>query len=238
MIRFRRTCIKLRILLSRLAGKPREVVRRHQFNFWAENGWSDSLDESHLPLTEMALQRLQLSSGERVLDVGCGGGFASRLIAAATGKDSTVVGLDISDEMARRARAKSAGFENVRFLCGSAEHVPVRDNFFSAILSVEAFYYVENQQKALQEFLRAMAPGGLLCLVMCLYRDRPGWESEVRKYNLPVRVRSAAEYKRMIEDAGWSEVEVEDCERQRKLGSRKDWHDRALFVLAKKPVVN
>lgn len=235
MIRFRRTRIKLHILYGRLTRQPCTALRRHQFNFWAENGWVDGLDAGHLPLTERALRRMSLSPGDRLLDVACGGGLASRMVAATVGERSLVVGIDISDIMVRSARAKSKQFKNLEFICCSADQMPLPDNYFSHILCIEAFYYFEDLEKVLRELVRVAAPLAELSLVLCLYKENALSLLTVNEVNVPVQVRSAAEYKEMLERSGWKDVQLEDYLRKAKPDRKPDFHDRALFITARKP---
>ena len=71
---------------------------------------------------------MNLRPGERVLDLGCGSGWATRLLARLVGDGpegfGQVVGLDISDEMIRQARAASKDFENILYVWGSAQRFP------------------------------------------------------------------------------------------------------------------
>ena len=235
MIRFRRTRIKLRILYARLTRQPRTELRRHQFNFWAENGWVEGLDAVHLPLMEQALLRMSLSPRDRILDLACGGGLASRMVADTVGERSRVVGIDISDIMVRRARAKSKQFKNLDFMCCSADQIPLPDDYFSHILCVEAFYYFEDPEKVLHELLRVAAPLAELSLVLCLYKDYAPSLLTADSVDVPIQARSAAEYKQLLESTGWKDVQCEDYLREAEPGRKPDFHDRALFITARKP---
>ena len=62
-----------------------------------------------------------------------------------------VVGLDVSDEMIRRARATSTAYDNILFVVGSAQQIPWQEDFFDKVLSVESFYYYGDQGGALDE---------------------------------------------------------------------------------------
>ena len=83
---------------------------RQEFNQWAEQGKGEEMEAHHISITEQTLAVMKLKPGDRVLDLGCGAGWASRLMAQAVGngdRPGQVVGLDVSDEMIRRARAAS-----------------------------------------------------------------------------------------------------------------------------------
>jgi len=235
VIRFRGTRLKLRILVSKLTRQPRDVLLRHEFNLWAENDAGAAMESVHRRITEEAVRRMTLGPKDRVLELGCGDGWAARMMADRMGQESSVVGLDVSDGMVRRAREKSAHRINLRFVCASAERIPYADTYFTKILSVEAFYYFENQEAVLRELLRVLAPGGQLFLLICLYKDHPDSLLTVNEVNVPVHVRSAAEYVDMLQRGGWATVQTEEFRRGDKPGRRPDVHDRALFVTAQKP---
>src|SRR5947209_2052265 len=88
-----------------------DEMLREEFNRWAEQGRGEEMERHHLDITEKTLRRMDLRPGERVLDLGCGAGWATRILARMVGEGpegfGQVVGLDISDEMVRRARAAS-----------------------------------------------------------------------------------------------------------------------------------
>ncbi|HEX8812443.1 MAG TPA: class I SAM-dependent methyltransferase, partial [Terracidiphilus sp.] len=125
-----------------------EVLRR-EFNLWAEQGRGEEMEKHHISITEQTLALMDLKPGERVLDLGCGAGWATRLMARLVGageRPGQVIGLDVSDEMIRRARAGSVAYENVMFVAGSAQQIPWDENFFDKVLSVESFYYYADQE--------------------------------------------------------------------------------------------
>src|SRR5271166_230002 len=170
---------------------------RDEFNQWAEQGKGEEMEAHHISITEQTLALMNLKPGERVLDLGCGAGWASRLMAKAVAngdRPGQVVGLDVSDEMIRRARAGSVDHDNVMFVVGSAQKIPWEENFFDKVLSIESFYYYADQERALAELFRVMAPRGELFILINLYRDNPyslRWVSELK---VPVQVRSEQEY--------------------------------------------
>ena len=96
-----------------------------------------------------------------------------------------MVGVDISDEMIRQARAESKEFENVMYVWGSATQIPWEENFFDKMLSVESFYYYPDQDRALAELFRVMAPHGRMFILINLYRDNRVFTAVGRQVESP-----------------------------------------------------
>jgi ubiquinone/menaquinone biosynthesis C-methylase UbiE len=183
-----------------------------EFNRWAEAGEGEKMKQHHLDITLKTMRLMDLRPGQRVLDLGCGSGWATRLLArevmdgpAASG--SEVVGIDIADEMIHIAREASKDLPNVRYAVGSAMELPEQEMTFDRVLSIESFYYYPDQGRALDEILRVMAPGGRLFILINLYNDNPYSLQWVHLLKVPVHVRSAAEYAAMLQERGFDQVE-------------------------------
>jgi len=180
---------------------------QQEFNQWAEAGRGDEMENHHSDITEQTLALMDLKPADRVLDLGCGTGWASRRLARVV-TAGEVVGLDVADEMLRRAEQTSEGIKNVRYVWGSAEKIPAADNAFSKILSVESFYYYADQGKALDELLRVMAPGGKLFILINLYSDNHYSLRWVTELKVPVQALSEAEYLTLLRKHGFTSVEA------------------------------
>jgi len=185
---------------------------RQEFNEWAEAGKGEEMEHHHISITQQTLALMDLKPGQRVLDLGCGAGWASRLLAQLVGdgqRPGQVVGLDVSDEMIRRARANSTEYDNLLFIVGSAQQIPWQEDFFDKVLSVESFYYYADQERALDELFRVMAPGGELYILINLYKDNPYSLRWVEELKVRVPVRSEEEYLELLKAHGYESVRAE-----------------------------
>jgi ubiquinone/menaquinone biosynthesis C-methylase UbiE len=180
---------------------------QQEFNQWAAAGRGDEMESHHSDITEQTLALMDIQPADRILDLGCGTGWASRRMArlATAGE---VVGLDVADEMLRRAEQSSSAFRNVRYAWGSAENIPEADNTFNKVLSVESFYYYADQGKALDELRRVMAPGAKVFILINLYKDNHYSLRWVTELKVPVQALSEAEYKALLERHGFKDVEA------------------------------
>ena len=180
---------------------------QQEFNEWAAAGRGDEMEGHHSDITEQTLALMDIQPADRILDLGCGTGWASRRMARLA-RNGEVVGLDVANEMLRRAEEASSAFQNVRYVWGSAENIPEADNAFGKVLSVESFYYYTDQGKALDELRRVMAPEAKLFILINLYKDNHyslRWVSELK---VPVQALSESEYKALLEKHGFRNVEA------------------------------
>jgi len=104
----------------------------------------------------------QLQPGETVLDLGSGGGIDVLLSARRVGPTGRVYGLDMTDEMLALARdnQRKAGVENVEFLKGEIEHIPLPDNTVDVIISNCVINLSGDKDQVLREAFRVLKPGG------------------------------------------------------------------------------
>ncbi len=183
-----------------------------EFNRWAEQGRGEEMEQHHISIAEQTIRLMDLKPGNRVLDLGCGAGWATRILARAVEGGPVgagqVVGLDVSDEMIRRARAASREFDNILYVWGSATEVPWEGDYFEKVLSIESFYYYPDQGAALDELLRVMAPNASLFILINLYQENPYSLRWVDGLNVPVQVRSEQEYVELLGAHGFQDVDA------------------------------
>jgi ubiquinone/menaquinone biosynthesis C-methylase UbiE len=187
---------------------------RQEFNQWASDGRGEEMESHHISIAEQTIAKMNLQAGDRVLDLGCGAGWATRILAkSVAGKrgeqEGHAVGIDVADEMIARARAGSKDVGNSVFVWGSAAEIPWQDQYFDKVLSIESFYYYADQEKVLDDVRRVMADGGKLFILINLYRENHYSLRWVGELKVAVHARGEQEYKEMLERHGFRDVKIE-----------------------------
>jgi len=117
-------------------------------------------------------------AGKRVLDVACGEGYGTALLAQAAAE---VTGVDLSAEAIDHAGKAYAGARNARFVCAPCTKLPLADASIDVAVSFETLEHIAEQGPFLDELARVLAPGGvaiLSCPNKAEYSDRRGFKNE------------------------------------------------------------
>ena len=134
----------------------------------------------HLHRYALAMEYVE---GKDVLDIACGEGYGSRLLAQ---KAKSVTGVDIDDNSIRQANKKYGG-ENLSFLQGAVEAIPLAGNSVDVIISFETLEHTTEHEKFLSEAKRVLKAGGLLIISTPdkkWYSDKPGYQNPFHKKEL------------------------------------------------------
>jgi SAM-dependent methyltransferase len=159
-----------------------------------------------------ALAKLNL--GEVVLDLGSGGGIDVLLSAKRVGPTGKTYGLDMTDEMLRLANEnkRKAGVDNVEFLKGEIEHIPLPDNSVDVIISNCVINLSADKDRVLREAFRVLKPGGRFAVSDVVTRGEI--PLEIRE-NVLLWVGCVAgaleenEYRNKLTSAGFEQIELE-----------------------------
>ena len=128
------------------------------FDEWARSGRDSGMESGHGDVARQVIARLEIGSSERILDLGCGNGWATRLLAKA-GAGTSAIGVDVSKEMIRRAEEMHSFTIRARYEHGRFEQLEFADDYFDRAFSMEALYYAVDLDAALSELRRVTKPG-------------------------------------------------------------------------------
>ena len=184
--------------------KTREQLRE-EFNRWADSGKGESMEHDHWPITKPVLELMRIAPTDNLLDVGCGAGWLSRILAKGV-PDGRVVGMDISDEMIHRARKASVDFTNLVFVVGEVNEIPWEANFFDKAISVESSYYWPDPAKGIREIFRVLRHGGSAWILINYYCDNPHSHQWGEMLAVPTHLLSADEWAKLFRDTGFVDV--------------------------------
>jgi arsenite methyltransferase len=156
----------------------------------------------------------KLSPGEVVLDLGSGGGIDVLLSAQRVGPNGKAYGLDMTDEMLVLAgeNQRKAGIENVEFLKGEIERIPLADHSVDVIISNCVINLSADKDRVLREAFRVLKPGGRFAVSDVVTRGE--MLAEIRE-NVLLWVGCVAgaleenEYRRKLTAAGFENIEIE-----------------------------
>jgi arsenite methyltransferase len=156
----------------------------------------------------------ELHEGETVLDLGSGGGIDVLLSARRVGPTGKAYGLDMTDEMLALAREnqRAAGVENVEFLKGEIERIPLPDNSVDVIISNCVINLSADKPRVLREAFRVLKPGGRFAVSDVVVRGEVP-QAVRRSMELWVGCVAGAleesEFKRLLAEVGFQDADIE-----------------------------
>jgi arsenite methyltransferase len=156
----------------------------------------------------------KLNPGEIVLDLGSGGGIDVLLSAKRVGPSGKAYGLDMTDEMLALANEnkRKAGMENVEFLKGEIEHIPLPDDSVDVIISNCVINLSADKDQVFREALRVLKPGGRFAVSDIVTRGE--MPAEIRQSVLfwvgcVAGALGENEYRAKLAAAGFEKIEIE-----------------------------
>ena len=125
------------------------------------------------------IRQLNLSAGERVLDIGCGPGYLCESMALLVGPDGAVVGIDVSTDLIAVCNRQKAS-EWISYAIGNATELGQSDASFDAVVCTQVAEYVPDVDRVLMETFRVLKPGGRTIFVATDW-NAVVWHSENRE---------------------------------------------------------
>lgn len=184
-----------------------------------------------------------LNPGETVLDLGSGGGIDVLLSARRVGSTGKAYGLDMTDEMLALANEnkRKAGVENVEFLKGEIENIPLPDNSVDVIISNCVINLSADKDRVLREAFRVLKPGGRFAVSDVVTRGEI--LPEIRKSVLlwvgcVAGALDADDYRNKLAGAGFEEIDIEPTRIYRVEDARDFLADQNIDMKALAPQVD
>ena len=167
-----------------------------------------------------------LRQGETVLDLGAGGGFDAFLASRKVGPKGKVYGVDMTPEMLSKARSNAVknGYENVEFLLGEIEHLPLPNDTIDVVISNCVVNLSTNKAQVFREAFRVLKNGGRIA-ISDMVANKPLPSEMINNKELYCNCISGAmpinELKKVLSQAGFVDIVVEPQENSRQF--IKDW---------------
>jgi enediyne biosynthesis protein CalE5 len=222
-------------LRARLAGMWASVA-----GSWGEH--ADYVDARAARYGERMLELARLRPGQRVLELACGPGGLGLAAAERVGPGGEVVVSDVASEMTAiaSARARDRGLDNVRARALDLEAIAEPDGSYDVVLCREGLMFAVEPARAVSEIHRVLRPGGRAALAVWGPRERNPWlalvlEAVSAQIGAPVpppgvpgpfSLDDPERVRRLLGDAGFADVQVDELAVPLRVASFEDWWAR------------
>ena len=174
-----------------------------------------------------------LHEGETVLDLGSGAGADVLISARRVGENGKAIGLDMTDEMLELARANAteAGVDNVEFLKGYMEDIPLDDNTVDVVISNCVINLAADKRQVLAEAARVLRPGGRFAVSDVIAdpdMDRATRQDMEQWTGCVAGALTRGQFEAMLADEGLVDIEIREAHRVHE-------HAGSAIVRARKP---
>lgn len=170
------------------------------------------MNESHAELTAWAFSQIDMKDGAIVLDVGCGGGNALKMLSRRA-KNGKLYGIDYSEtsvEVAAKENKEDVASGKMEIFHGSVSELPFPDDMFDTVTTVESYYFWPDLPHDFAEVRRVLKPGGIFVVVAEMYAHEGQSEEQKRIVDvLGMHNNTPKELEQMLTGAGYSNVRIE-----------------------------
>lgn len=206
---------------------------KKEMNCWWDGALYSENSNQQLDVALKLLDQVTFCEDEHVLDIGCGDGKISNIIASKVPR-GRVVGIDPSESMINFA-CKQFNSDCLQFLVAKASNFSFAESF-DTIVSFSALHWETDQQQALDNMFSALRPGGRL--VLAIPGPNPAlnlalkeaindeeWAPYFSNYQSKGMVWSSEEYTHLLEKAGFSNAKIQTVQRTYVFSSEKEYLD-------------
>lgn len=138
----------------------------------------EKMVRQHKPETLWTIELLNIQPGDHVLELGCGSGYALKLITEKNVAEK-VVGLDLSPAVIRSAamrNKKALKDEKAELVHGNVKSLPFEDGQFDKVFSIHTIYFWDDLTAAVSEIFRVLKPGGACVITLSNGKNEEKWE--------------------------------------------------------------
>ena len=172
---------------------------REEFDEWATSGKDRGMEDRHWHTAKHVLARMPVESGDTVVDLGTGSGYALRALRErGIGRG---YGLDGAPEMARNAR-RYTDDDAVGFLVGDFDSLPFEDDSADHVFTMEAFYYAADPHHTLEEVRRILKPGGTFYCAVNFFEESESTHEWQERISVEMTLWSREQYRDAFREAG------------------------------------
>ena len=171
----------------------------------------ERMNQSHYEMTGWALDKLNIQPGDKIIDIGCGGGMTVKRICGML-EGGHVTGIDYSDvsvAASKKLNEAETAAGKADILSASVEALPFAENTFDKAVTVESIYFWPDQAENLKEVLRVLKPGGALLIVSEVFKDiLPPDRPANMNMGFEMKVPGMNDYRVLLEGAGFGSVSM------------------------------
>ena len=162
---------KIKELINNQYSQPKGIVGMY---------FGEKMAIQHRPEAQWTIELLNIQQNESILELGCGAGYAMKLLLRQSAV-SQVVGLDISPDMLRSAsirNQKEIKRGRAKLVQGNVEKLNFEDECFTKAFSIHSVYFWDNLPETISEIYRVLKPQGSLILTLCDGKNGESWNNK------------------------------------------------------------
>jgi len=190
--------------------KSKKTTVKDIFDQWALNHHAEGMEKGHWQRVKQAFELIPPSQ-DNYLEIGIGNGYGIHYMALNQYKNGCCYGLDISPNMVKKAKEKTKDLDNVILQADDfLTWKPPRNTTFSAIFSMETFYYFSDIKEGIEKAASLLELKGMLMILVDFFYENKETHSWPDDLDIPLTLWSAADYKEAFQDIPLKNVQQKE----------------------------